>query len=69
MASYNEHFPIPVPVQQNGRHVRRVLIDVTDICVDLKQKEQLTTTLYVHAAQATRRKNKSILGCFARIKK
>lgn len=41
MASYNEHFPIRVPVQQNGRHVRRVLIDVTDICVGLKREERL----------------------------
>ena len=41
MASYNEHFPIRVPVQQNGRHVRRVLIDVTDIYVGLKREEQL----------------------------
>lgn len=39
MAAYNAHFPIRVSVQQNGSHVLRVLINVTDIYIDLEQLE------------------------------
>lgn len=39
MAAYNAHFPIRVSVQQNGSHVLHVLINVTDIYIDLEQLE------------------------------
>lgn len=36
MAAYKAHFPIRVLVQQNRSHVLRVLVDVTDIHIDLE---------------------------------
>lgn len=43
MAAYNVHFPIRVLVQQNGSHVLRVLIDVTDIHVNLEVRETIAS--------------------------
>lgn len=65
MASYNEHFPIRVLVQQNGRHVRRVLIDVTDIYVGLKEEEQLQRRC---TTRPIRGRSERILCYFVRIK-
>lgn len=42
-------------MQQNGRHVRRVLIDVTDIHVGLKREEQLLKYVWATVLFAIRR--------------
>lgn len=37
--TYDKHFPTGVPVQQNGCHVPRILVDIADVGVFLSTEQ------------------------------